>query len=189
MANHQELLKNLSELKKCEKVYKWVAIIYICICVPTVFASFYFILLGVNGDPIKLFFNALFKIAELAAGYLGCYQKDKRFVFAELFLAVLNLIVSVLGFIFLLISILLSILTLTTNKKYHFLEQQEGFPHFNERFEKQKADSIQFNIKNPYQQRLEEIQKTSSDAMDSVSLSSEKLDKKIESANNYMDEV
>ncbi|WP_455529572.1 hypothetical protein [Ruminococcus sp.] len=45
------------------------------------------------------------------------------------------------------------------NRKYRWLEQQDGFPYFNVRFKDQEIDSSQWNMKDPYTQSFEKLKK------------------------------
>lgn len=183
MPYNEEYTKNYTSLKKCNKVYTIVSVIYGAVCIPYALSQLYLMLLTANGDVSYLFFQAVFKAVIFVLGYLGCYKKDNRYSFASVGAALLNIIclgyddryvqgflffLDDLGFMLIVLFSVLCGLVVYTNKKYHYLEQQEGFPYFNERFEKQKSDSIQYKIKDPYQQRLEEIQKNSSDSMDEI---------------------
>lgn len=61
-----------------------------------------------------------------------------------------------------------SVVIIFTNKKYKYLEEQPGFPYFNERYEEQKFDSIQTKIKSEYQQNYERRMKTASENMEEL---------------------
>jgi hypothetical protein len=61
-------------------------------------------------------------------------------------------------------------INLKINMTYHKLEASDGFPHFNERFFDQEMDRHQMGIKDPYQQRLDDRKKNSSDEMSDISL-------------------
>ena len=50
-------------------------------------------------------------------------------------------------------------LNVIANKKYNWLEQQDGFPYFNVRYRVQEIDNSQWNIKDPYTQKYEQIKK------------------------------
>ncbi|MCM1530037.1 MAG: hypothetical protein NC093_08600 [Alistipes sp.] len=52
--------------------------------------------------------------------------------------------------------------------KYAYLEEQPGFPQFSKRFEEQKFDYAQSNIKNEFQQSYEKRIKTSTDKMEEL---------------------
>lgn len=74
--------------------------------------------------------------------------------------------------------------------KYHWLEQQRGFPHFSARFEEQKEDKFQRGIMDQFEQEVSRLKKTSSDAMNDIGQSDEKLDKyQHEHKPSTMDEI
>ncbi len=74
--------------------------------------------------------------------------------------------------------------------KYHWLEQQRGFPHFSARFEEQKEDKFQRGIMDQFEQEVSRLKKTSSDEMNDIGQSNEKLDKyQHEHKPSTMDEI
>lgn len=74
--------------------------------------------------------------------------------------------------------------------KYHWLEQQRGFPHFSARFEEQKENKFQRGIMDQFEQEVSRLKKTSSDAMNDIGQSDEKLDKyQHEHKPSTMDEI
>ena len=74
--------------------------------------------------------------------------------------------------------------------KYHWLEQQRGFPHFSARFEEQKEDKFQRGIMDQFEQEVSRLKKTSSDVMNDIGQSDEKLDKyQHEHKPSTMDEI
>jgi hypothetical protein len=74
--------------------------------------------------------------------------------------------------------------------KYHWLEQQRGFPHFSARFEEQKEDKFQRGIMDQFEQEVSRLKKTSSDEMNDIGQSDEKLDKyQHEHKPSTMDEI
>ncbi|MBR2283602.1 MAG: hypothetical protein IJ874_04165 [Ruminococcus sp.] len=56
-----------------------------------------------------------------------------------------------------------------TNMTYHWLEQQQGFPQFNLRFEQQKEDKYQRGIMDKFEQQKRQWQKNSSGDMADIS--------------------
>jgi hypothetical protein len=63
-----------------------------------------------------------------------------------------------------------ALINLKINMIYHKLENCDGFPHFNERFFDQEMDRHQFGIKDPYQQKVDNFQKTASNEMSDIIL-------------------
>ena len=74
--------------------------------------------------------------------------------------------------------------------KYHWLEQQRGFPHFSARFEEQKEDKFQRGIMDQFEQEVSRLKKTSSDEMNDIGQCDEKFDKyQHEHKPSTMDEI
>lgn len=130
-------------------------------CVLYIFAATYLMILSVSGDSLFLFFDGLvFKGAILYCGYMGTYKRDSKYAAAAPIIAAFN---SGIGVIFsnngnyldmfllssgpftnllvFFITIILMALTIYANKLYKWLEEQPGFPHFNERYDEQKKQS------------------------------------------------
>ena len=63
-----------------------------------------------------------------------------------------------------------ALINLKVNMTYHKLEGCDGFPHFNERFFDQEMDRHQYGIKDPYQQKVDNFQRTASDEMSDIVL-------------------
>ncbi|SEH57097.1 hypothetical protein SAMN02910265_01538 [Ruminococcus flavefaciens] len=63
-----------------------------------------------------------------------------------------------------------ALINLKVNMTYHKLETCDGFPHFNERFFDQEMDRHQYGIKDPYQQKVDNFQRTASDEMSDIVL-------------------
>ncbi len=60
--------------------------------------------------------------------------------------------------------------------KYHWLEQQRGFPHFIARFEEQKEDKFQRGIMDQFEQNVSRLKRTSSDSMTDIGQTDAKLE-------------
>ena len=60
--------------------------------------------------------------------------------------------------------------------KYHWLEQQRGFPHFSARFEEQKEDKFQRGIMDQFEQNVSRLKRTSSDSMTDIGQTDAKLE-------------
>ncbi len=74
--------------------------------------------------------------------------------------------------------------------KYHWLEQQRGFPHFSARFEEQKEDKFQRGIMDQFEQNVSRLKRTSSDSMTDIGQSNQQLDKyEHEHKPSSMDEI
>jgi len=79
--------------------------------------------------------------------------------------------------VFSLICVAFFILLLRTNVVFHWLEEQIGYPYFNERMLEQEFDRKQMDIKSPYQIEMERRMKTASDSMNDIGTTDKVLDK------------
>ncbi len=154
-------------------MFNFIAIAYFFTSVPLAFTSLYLMLLTISGDVIIFFLDAIFKLLIFAFGYTSCYIHNNKFScyavgvggidlilckFINVHLSILNSF----AYTLLITNIILCLLTLRLNKIYNYLEQQEGFPYFNERVEDQKA----MQDRDIYLERYNEIKKASSGKSD-----------------------
>ncbi len=77
------------------------------------------------------------------------------------------------------ICVVVSVMNLKANITYHWLEEQEGFPHFNERFQEQEIGRFEWEHKNPYERQADRRKKTESDAMNDIDLSDQQLEESV----------
>ncbi|MDD7517641.1 hypothetical protein [Ruminococcus flavefaciens] len=82
-----------------------------------------------------------------------------------------------------------AIINLKINITYHKLEESDVFPHFNERFFDQEMDKRQYGIKDPYQLKMEKLQKNASSDMSDVSVADLKERSNSENNSGYMDGI
>lgn len=157
MDYEQECSQNRMMLGRCKKFYNAVSVFYLVTYGLSIFTSAYFMILALFDliYVMLIFLNA----AILVTGFIGAYKKNDIFPVAASALAIIDLFYSRFAVLFTPIVIILSVLTIIVNKKYKWLTQQDGFPYFNTRFRDQELDSVQWNIKDPYQQNYEEIKK------------------------------
>ncbi len=150
------LARNRTALKKCAKVYNIVTAVYVISCVAYIAAELYMILLPFDTDPFYLLMNGpVFKGAVLTAGFLGTYKKSTLFAGLAPMIMLINLILywnadnffdlffgvvmpMKIDLVYTIVMIVLGVATMLANAKYHYLEEQEGFPQFSELFEEQK---------------------------------------------------
>lgn len=161
--------QNLAALKRCEKIYKWVFIFYAAFCVPHIIGAIIFIVITPSHNEIDYLLNGIvFKLILLCLGTMGCYKKNQLLAAAAPVCAAVNLLLyQGLNSMIMTLSIPAAILTIMTNRKYKYLEQCEGFPYFNERFE--SSEELRNSGRNIYQERYEEIkEKHTSDKMDEI---------------------
>ncbi len=179
-------LKNLKMLRRCEKIYKFIFWVYCISCVPTAFMTLiYGILYSSSVDDNASPFFAITMILLLvifATGLLSVYRKEPKFTYLPLpFAIILSLVncfedmfflnvltLNSMGGMHVFIAVTSSILLTFTHKKYRYLEQQDGFPYFNERFEEKRNSLNDYNNNNPYQQTMERYKNSSSGKMDDI---------------------
>lgn len=195
MSLTNEFAHNLTLLKRCKKIYNVLFIAYIALFIFYPILTFFMGLGTVLAyDVIFLIIDSLiFFPFILYHGIQACYKKRDVCAVVVIFLLTLNQIILGISqkyvngaylvffkfmsvkycfWIHLVVLVLgasAAVVNLVTNRTYHKLETSEGFPHFNERFFEQEMDRNQYSIKNPYQQKLEGMKRTSSDAMDDIS--------------------
>lgn len=183
----QEYAQNLTKMRKCNKIYNIVSIIYIVLfgfltvdaLVGSVFVA----------GGFSMFAFSLVCAAVLALGFLAAYKKNNLFA---LIAPLLVLITAVIGFAPLAlvpIPAVLSGLTYLANKDYEELSHQEGFPmfsyHLKEHDEKKKQDEI----KTEYEAQYENYVSQSSNDMEELPETEGCIAPKTEEKNNYMDEL
>ena len=180
--------KHRDMLKKCNKVYNAVSIVYVAGCVLYAFAAAYLMLISMNGDILFLLFDGpVSKSAILVCGYLGTYKKNDMLAMAAPCIMIISLFIpeffhsignyfdifmgivvsnfSING-IYLAATVVMAAITILTNRKYRYLEQQEGFPYFNERFEHQRSGGPQYG--SSVREQIEERKKTQHSDMDEI---------------------
>ncbi|MBR5681771.1 MAG: hypothetical protein IKW96_00640 [Ruminococcus sp.] len=153
----QEYGKNRLSIKRCNRYYNIIAIFYLVVFGARIFAEIYSCFLG---GSLFLLLGAFISAAALAAGFGGVYLHKDIFPIAAPFIVLLHDAIALSAFqIVTPLCFICSIVNILVNKKYRWLEQQDGFPYFNVRFRDQEIDSSQWNIKAPYTQSFEEIKK------------------------------
>lgn len=153
----QEYGKNRLSIKRCNKFYNIIALFYIIVFGAKIFMEVYSCFLG---GSLLMLLVALISAAALAAGFGGVYLHKDIFPITAPLIVLLHEAIAPSGFqIVIPISFLCSIVNIFVNKKYRWLEQQDGFPYFNVRYRDQEIDKSQWNIKDPYTQSYEEITK------------------------------
>lgn len=170
-----ELTHNYASLKKCEMAYKWVFGIYTILCLAFVITT---LSAGFNplglGDFALIFFDGIIcKCAMLVSGFIGVYKKNDRAAILTPVILLINSLffMSEVNFGLFVLSAGLAAVNVTANKKYRWLEEQEGFPYFNQALLEQDQHIQQQKIKDDYTINYERMKKTSSDSMGTVNLS------------------
>lgn len=157
---------NVRALKVCNKIYDLTGIYILVVYIASSAASF--IVAALTKDSTSLIIDGvLFKLFTGAAAYLGCYRKINIYSAAGAILALVNFLIfqTESNLILCILMVAVFVILFFTNRKYEYLEAQEGFPYFVERFEDQK------NMREhpvDYQEYVDELKKTSSNTMDEI---------------------
>lgn len=179
-----ELSINYCSLGRCKKIYTALCIIYVIL------------FLSCIGDVLSI----IVYLAILAAEYYGIYKhKDIPAIIGPLAWILWSLMTGAISFggAFVGITILMLILdlgsiplALFSNRKYRWLEEQPGFPYFNQRFEEQKIDKVQHDIKPDYVTSYENMRKTETDQMKELDITAPgEIDNNNTPTGNYMDSI
>lgn len=182
-----ELLRNRAVLRSVNSFFNSASIVYAATCIFYAAISIFVIIIF----PADSFFDTFFvfldgivlKGAVLYFGYQSCYRHNFRMTFLPFVVQAVDFsmmtavtsagiggLPAALGVTIDLILLgmyaFLTILIVINNKKYKFLEEQEGFPYFNERVEEVKEERRQFETDNPFIKRKKELERNRSENMD-----------------------
>lgn len=177
--------KNRKTLRRCERVYKIIFTVYFATCVPVSLITLIYgsmALATVSSDIFRFTATMILSLALFGTGLLSVYKKEKKFTYLPIPVAVLLSAVNSfdemdflnilslysLGSTYIFIAVASSVILTFTHRNYRYLEQQDGFPYFNERFEENKNSLNDYNNNNPYQQTMNRYKKSSSEKMDDI---------------------
>lgn len=169
-------MHNRAVLNRCETAYKWIFGIYGIAFLASVVITISACLnspMGMGTFSLLLFDGLICKCAMFVCGLLGVYKKNNRFAIAVPIILLINSVVCISpsNAVICFISVGAAVLNSIMNKKYHILENQEGFPYFNESLLEQEQHIQQQKIKDEYTLNYERLKKTSADSMGTVNLS------------------
>ena len=164
--------ENALSLKKCQKIYSILFWIYALLCIP--YACGVLVYAFIKGiivtDISYLVRGSLLVLAIFCAGLVSIYKKELKFTWIPVVVSFISTLLNDSSETFLIffgLTVVSSFLLTFTHKKYRFLETQDGFPYFNERFEEQKNALNNYINNNPYQQNIEKY-RNSSGKMDDI---------------------
>lgn len=189
MSDTSNFAKNAETLRKCNKTFNIIPIIYAVICLLFLLVSACS-LITVNYSAIFTFLDALiFSPVVFYLGLRGSYHKHDLAALSAPILTLLNSFIlkygadrkmtfeygspaaNVPGFclyiciaIFI-ISAILAFINIKANNSFRYLEKQVGFPYFNVRYEEQRVNKIRHEIKDPFQTEYESRMRTSTSEM------------------------
>lgn len=194
----KEFAHNLTLLNKCNKNYKRLIIAYLFSLTFFPLLSFFLMLGSVFADDtIFLTFESLvvYSLAIYCA-WQAAHNKRDLFVLFTGGLAVFNQVILIIfkryangeylkyfkfdsvGYTsrihlgLLLIILIIVAVNMKTNIIFHKLEEEDGYPNFNERFFEQDMTSRQLKIRDPYQEKVESLKKTASEEMSELTVQS-----------------
>lgn len=168
-----EIVKNAALMNKCRRIYNRVSILYAAVFIPYTLMC---IILGLLGMNAVILCDSLFlKPPVIICGIMACYKKNNKFLIYVICIQIISAFVHPGGDTFIdvlfgslitgvgfnvILAVLAGVLsgfTIYANKKYHWLEEQYGFPHFNERQIRYDEESLENSIKDKYQRNYERI--------------------------------
>ena len=166
----REFSENLSALKRCSKTYSicfWVyavvCLVYLIYAVLKMSAPILYMLSGLAACGVEAYF-----------AMRGMYSHNNFAAAVSAFFPWIEVLLAVAGFgspVYTYTALAASgagAAVIAANRKYLYLEQQYGFPYFNERIEYHKLDSRQADIKSEFQQNYERFRKTEADSMNDL---------------------
>lgn len=177
--------KNLAALKSCRRFYTIIFWTYCISCVPPALMILIYgtlaLVSSADGSVFGFAATMILLTALFVTGLLSVYKKEPKFTYLPIPVALLLSLMqcfddmyflNVITFgslesIYIVIAVASSLILTFVNKKYLWLEQQEGFPYFNERFEEKKDILSGYENNNPYQKILDRYN-DSSGKMDEI---------------------
>ena len=189
----KEMSENLTALRRCNKVYKFVFLLNAA-SVVIIIGCVFFQLIGsilLLNDFLHTLLPLCFLMpgAAVSAIYSGYRRKDVFAVFAPI-LALIGVFLRPIMGIMLSADILSALLVLCANAKYRYLEQQEGYPHFNPLLHEQLQRAEDFHRRDPYKELARKLKKNAADSMDTIRKDEKELSPKSSgSQKKFMDEI
>ncbi len=155
--------QNLKSLKNCKKLYNLIFYVYAFICIPWAASSLYAIIITTGHNELYYLIDGIvIKLAVFFCGLMGCYKHENIFALFAVGVQMLSLVISgsALNGVVATVFIAMCVINIITNKKYVWLEQQEGFPYFNERIE--QTNEIFRSGRDVYKEQYEKLKEKNS---------------------------
>jgi len=194
MSDTSNFAKNAKALRKCNKTFNIIPLIYIAM-----FAIYFLVsglfLICINYSAIYSLIDALiFAPLTCYLGLRGAYHKHDLAAIAVPAISMFNVFVLKYGasldmtydrgspstnvtelmykicIVVFIISAVLAVFNIKANNSYRYLEKQLGFPHFNERCEEQRVEKIRRDIKDPFQREYEKRMRTATSEMSGIEI-------------------
>ena len=150
-----------------QKTATWISVVF---AVNIAVAGFY-LFLAISGDLLSIII-AVLGLAGSALGLLSVRKRDSALaiaggvlVIAEVGVMFFSDGISVLGVVEVAVFTYFAVANFLNIKKYRWLEQQDGFPNFEPRLKEYDMDRAQRNIKDPYAQKMEDMDKNNTHEM------------------------
>lgn len=194
MSDTSNFAKNAETLRKYNKTFNIIPVIYAAICLVFLLVSA-ICLIAVNYSAIFTFIDGvIFSPVVFYLGFRGAYHKHDLAALSAPIIALLNAFVLKYGadqkmtykhgspaanipaFCFyiciaiLIISAFLAFINIKANISFRYLEKQVGYPYFNERCEEQRVEKIRREIKDPFQREYENRMRTATSEMSGIEL-------------------
>ena len=167
----EEYKQNRTQMKKIKKDDTIFFIVFICNIIIAVWLFIAFVLMGYKGNLLI----SLLAAAASIAGFLSVYKKNSSLSIVSGALLLAEIIVlffsggfNILGVVELAVFAWVAVRSFMNIKKYRWLEQQDGFPNFEPTLKEYDMNKVQWGIKDPYAQKMEERQKSSTSSMDEL---------------------
>ncbi|MBR1592766.1 MAG: hypothetical protein IJ666_07140 [Ruminococcus sp.] len=188
-------------LNTCKTIYNLFGYAYIFIYGMTAAVSLVYgvvQLCFLNSNWIDIILDGIiFKAAAFVPAYLSIYKKENKYILFALLILIINILTvklfsSLSGMVsegIFTMTFIMSAVTLWANNKYHFLENQYGFPYFDELKTENFLDEISSNIKNEFKIASEQRRKTASDSMGDIVVTGGMISAHEKEKNNYMGDV
>lgn len=209
-SNVDEMAQHGALYRKVKKYYNIASILYVALFLFYALAMFILGITLTGEEAIIIILDSLIlKTGVIICGFMSSYKKNNVFAICAALIQVASVLICpkigtfldlLIGYagtgltfnaLLLILAIVLTVLTLINNKKYKYLSEQAGFPHFNERRTNQEFDKKQREIKDEFQQKFDRLKKTSTDEMGDVSklAPSDFMTKQYESSETEMDSI
>ena len=167
MELEEEYARNRTAMKKIKNQDTQCFIVYALNLIFILFMVFYF---AMTGRYLYLII-CLITICTSVTGFFSVYKKSTplAIISASLMAAEIVLLFMELGFSLIPlfgfgVCMYYAVINVINCKKYEWLSQQDGFPHFEIHQKMYEMEKTQWTIKDPYTQRKEEIEKRNSDS-------------------------
>ncbi len=173
MIYNRSYSKNKLDLNRCEKIYNAIGLVSAVLGAASLFGGLYLGLLGADKEQTAtFFFSGILSAVHFVFEYLACYCKKTFYAVIATIIIVttVTILPSTIISPFSGLSVIELVLLTLANKKYHYLEECEGFPEFNERVDVQNEafNSQRYAYAEEYERLKEKRSSRSTDYMDDI---------------------